>query len=66
MTVHTDDAVRGWIGRVLPVMEVWVAELPDRAVVGLIVLDADWVDQLYVEPELPSAPFHVDLPGRRS
>jgi hypothetical protein len=49
MTVHTDDAVRGWIiGRVLPLMEVWVAELPDRAVVGLIVLDADWVDQLYV------------------
>ena len=53
MTAHSDDQVRRWItGRVLPLMEVWVAEVPGRAVVGLLVLDADWLDQLYVEPEL--------------
>ena len=31
-------------------MECWVAEAPDRGIVGLLVLDDDWVDQLYVLP----------------
>lgn len=48
--VHTEDEVRGWFRDVvLPTREVWVAE-DDDVIVALLVLDGDWVDQLYVEP----------------
>lgn len=48
--VHTDEEVRSWFGQVvLPDREVWVAQAEGRTV-GLLVLDDDWVDQLYVEP----------------
>ena len=51
MTAHTDDEVRAWIAElVIPRTEVWVAETDE--LVGLLVLDDDWVDQLYVEPAL--------------
>lgn len=47
--VHSDAEVRDWIEEVvLATREVWVAD--DDAVVGLLVLDGDWVDQLYVDP----------------
>jgi GNAT superfamily N-acetyltransferase len=50
MTAHTDDEVRAWIAElVIPRTEVWVAE--SDGLVGLLVLDDDWVDQLYVDPE---------------
>jgi GNAT superfamily N-acetyltransferase len=53
MTVHTDDEVRRWIARrVVPHTDLWVAEGDDGALVGLLVLDDGWVDQLYVEPRL--------------
>ena len=48
--VHTDDEVRAWFAEVvLAERETWVAEV-DGAVVGLLVLDGPWVDQLYVDP----------------
>jgi GNAT superfamily N-acetyltransferase len=51
MTAHTDDEVRAWIAEiVIPRTEVWVAESDE--LVGLLVLDDDWIDQLYVEPGL--------------
>ena len=51
MAVHTDDEVRNWIAEhVMPHLEVWLAEEPDGTVTGFLVLDEDWVDQLYVEP----------------
>jgi GNAT superfamily N-acetyltransferase len=51
MTAHTDDEVRAWIAElVIPRSEVWVAESDE--LVGLLVLDGDWIDQLYVEPAL--------------
>jgi GNAT superfamily N-acetyltransferase len=51
MTAHTDDEVRAWIAElVIPRSEVWLAE--SDQLVGLLVLDDDWVDQLYVDPEL--------------
>jgi GNAT superfamily N-acetyltransferase len=51
MTAHTDDEVRAWIAElVIPRSEVWLAESGE--LVGLLVLDDDWVDQLYVDPEL--------------
>lgn len=48
--VHTDEEVCGWFEQVvLPEREVWVAE-DDIGIVGILVLDDDWIDQLYVEP----------------
>ena len=53
MTVHTDDEVRRWIAEwVVPHTELWVAEDDGGALVGLLVLNEDWLDQLYVEPAL--------------
>jgi GNAT superfamily N-acetyltransferase len=51
MTAHSDDEVRAWIAEiVIPRTEVWLAE--SDGLVGLLVLEDDWVDQLYVEPGL--------------
>ena len=50
--VHTDEQVRAWFAQmVLPVHEVWIEERPGSGVVALLVLDRDWVDQLYVDPD---------------
>ena len=50
-TVHTDDDVRDWLAaHLLPHCEVWLAE-DASGLVGLLALDGDWVDQLYVAPE---------------
>jgi ribosomal protein S18 acetylase RimI-like enzyme len=47
---HTDDQVRDWLrGIVAGEDRTWVAEAVGR-VVGMIVLDADGIDQLYVDP----------------
>ncbi len=47
---HTDDEVRGWIAAVVvPSRETWIA-VADKRVVGLLVLDGDDVDQLYLDP----------------
>lgn len=51
--VHTEEEVRAWFEKVvLPEREVWVAEDDDGVVVGVLVLEGNWVDQLYVEPRL--------------
>jgi hypothetical protein len=51
--VHPEAETRLWITRrILPDTEAWVAESDAGALVGLLVLDQDWVDQLYVEPML--------------
>ena len=50
--VHNDDEVRSWfVELVVPERETWVAEV-DGEVVGLLVLDGDDVDQLYVDPAM--------------
>jgi GNAT superfamily N-acetyltransferase len=47
---HTDDEVLTWFQDiVLPNREVWIA-LTEAAVIAVLVLDRDWVDQLYVDP----------------
>lgn len=49
--VHTEDEVRSWFEEVvLPEREVWVAAADDGAVLGVLVLEEDWIDQLYVAP----------------
>jgi GNAT superfamily N-acetyltransferase len=50
--VHDDLHVRAWFAEVvLPDREVWVAEAPGGAIVGLLVLNDAWLDQLYVDPD---------------
>jgi GNAT superfamily N-acetyltransferase len=49
---HTDAEVRDWFARiVLAEHEVWVAEGRGH-IVAVMVLRAEWVDQLYVRPDV--------------
>ena len=48
--VHSDDDIRRWFATVvLPEREVWVAN-DGTDVLALLVLEGEWVDQLYVDP----------------
>jgi GNAT superfamily N-acetyltransferase len=50
--VHGDEDVRAhFASHVVGDCELWVAE-DDGAIAGILVLDGDFVDQLYVEPGL--------------
>jgi GNAT superfamily N-acetyltransferase len=50
--VHADAEVREWISAVVvPEREVWLMEDVDGRPLAVLVLDDDWVDQLYVDPE---------------
>ncbi|WP_445524249.1 GNAT family N-acetyltransferase [Streptomyces cyslabdanicus] len=50
---HSDDAVRTWFRElVVPRLETWVAEAADGSgVVGVMVLDDDVLEQLYLAPD---------------
>jgi GNAT superfamily N-acetyltransferase len=49
--VHPDAETREWIRTVvLPEREVWLVEDAGSRPLGVMVLDDDWVDQLYIEP----------------
>jgi GNAT superfamily N-acetyltransferase len=49
-SVHSDDGIRAYITDVaVPLREAWVAV--EHAVVGLLVLDDDFINQLYVDPD---------------
>ncbi|MDG4809491.1 GNAT family N-acetyltransferase [Micromonospora sp. WMMD1120] len=51
--VHSDAEVRDWLRAVvIPQREVWLAERRDGAVLAVLVLHDDWLDQLYVEPSV--------------
>jgi GNAT superfamily N-acetyltransferase len=48
---HPDDDVRAyWAAVLVPRRETWVAADDGGAVIGVLVLDDDWVDQLYIAP----------------
>jgi GNAT superfamily N-acetyltransferase len=50
---HDDDDVRGWFGsHVVNSCELWLAEDDSARLVGILVLDNEWVDQLYVDPKM--------------
>jgi GNAT superfamily N-acetyltransferase len=50
--VHDDDDVRGYFAsHIVEDCELWLAE-QDGALAGILVLEGDFVDQLYVEPGL--------------
>jgi GNAT superfamily N-acetyltransferase len=48
--MHSGADVRQWMHRVLGEHEVWLACTDDGALLGLMVLEGDWLDQLYVDP----------------
>lgn len=49
--VHPEDEVRAWFaGHALRACDVWVAREPGRELTAVMVLDGDWIDQLYVAP----------------
>ena len=51
--VHGADDVRPWFAsHVVRNTELWVAEDPPGALVGILVLAGPWLDQLYVEPTM--------------
>lgn len=63
--VHGDDDVRAWFGsRGVRDAELWVAEGTDAALVGLLVLEGDWLAQLYVEPGMTGRGIGAELVGR--
>ncbi|MFV0136619.1 GNAT family N-acetyltransferase [Streptomyces sp. HMX87] len=51
---RSDDEVRGYFRDfVVPSLETWVAESPDAGpdgIVGVMVLDGEWLAQLYLDP----------------
>ena len=58
-TVHTAEEVHQWFEEVvLPTREVWVAGSTHGAM-ALMVLDHEWIDQLYVDP----AATHMGIGG---
>jgi GNAT superfamily N-acetyltransferase len=60
--VHDDDDVKHWIaGHVIPGLECWEAEATQGTVAGMLVLNDDWIDQLYVDPELTRAGIGSEL-----
>ena len=53
--------MRAWFEQVvLPAREVWVAEECEE-IVALLVLEADWIDQLYIEPDHTARGFGARL-----
>ena len=50
-TVHSDGEVLRWFEKVVfPTCEIWVADSSGKAI-ALMVLDQEWIDQLYVDPD---------------
>jgi GNAT superfamily N-acetyltransferase len=48
--VHSDEEVRAWFQHVVfPSLDVWVTGVPGH-LVALMVLDHEWIEQLYVHP----------------
>jgi GNAT superfamily N-acetyltransferase len=52
-SVHSSEEVHRWFKEeVVPSFEVWVADVGGGDITGLIALDNEWIDQLYVDQGL--------------
>lgn len=59
---HDDDDVRRWVADVvIPTRECWLAEAGSSSLAGMLVLEAEWIDQLYVDPDLTGAGIGSEL-----
>jgi GNAT superfamily N-acetyltransferase len=60
--VHDDDDARVWVARVvIPRRECWLAEHESGALVGMLVLEDDWIEQLYVDPARTGSGIGAEL-----
>ena len=60
--MRSDDDLRNCVAHiVIPGLECWLAERAWGGLVGMLVLDADWIDQLYVHPGATRAGIGADL-----
>jgi GNAT superfamily N-acetyltransferase len=60
--VHSEAEVRSWFTtHVAPTLELWMAESAGLGVLGILVLDGDWIDQLYVDPRWTGCGIGVRL-----
>ena len=60
--VHDDREVRSWVTHfVIPRLECWLAERESGVLVGMLVLEMDWIDQLYVDPDRTGAGIGAEL-----
>jgi GNAT superfamily N-acetyltransferase len=59
--VHPEDEVRDWIRGALEEQEVWLACTGDGTLLGLMMLDGDWIEQLYVDPDRTGNGFGARL-----
>lgn len=59
---HDDDHVRRWVARVvIPRLECWLAERDPGPIVGMLVLEGAWIEQMYVDPDLTRAGIGAEL-----
>lgn len=60
--LHRDDQVRPWVTQVvIPRLTCWLAEDVSDKLVGMLVLRSDWLEQLYVDPDLTGAGIGSEL-----